>query len=88
MTKSALPSSVAGNSRPSDFAVLKLKPVAAGSAEMVTTGIVVGKFDPADWKFPPKPRWIRWKTYDRYEEKFDNYGGILNDSLFAKLGGL
>jgi hypothetical protein len=55
---------------------------------MVTTGIVVGKFDPADWKFPPKPRWIRWKTYDRYEEKFDNYGGILNDSLFAKLGGL
>jgi hypothetical protein len=48
----------------------------------------IGQFDPADWKFPPKPRWMRWKTYNRYEEKFDNYEQILDDSLFGKLGGL
>ena len=52
------------------------------------TVVVQRKFDPEDWKFPPKPRWMRWNTYRRYEEKFDNYEGILNDSLFAKLGGL
>jgi hypothetical protein len=48
----------------------------------------IGKFDPQGWKFPPKPKGMRWKTYNRYEEKFDNYEGILNDGLFAKLGGL
>jgi hypothetical protein len=51
----------------------------------------IGKFDPDDWKFPPKPRGMRWKTYNRYEEKFDNYEEILDsgiESLLAKLGGL
>jgi hypothetical protein len=48
----------------------------------------IGQFDPADWKFPPKPKWMRWKTYRGYEEKFDSYEEILDDSLFAKLGGL
>jgi hypothetical protein len=47
----------------------------------------IGEFDPADWKFPPKPKWMRWETYNRCEEKFDNYERILDDSLFAKLGG-
>ena len=46
----------------------------------------IGEFDPADWKFPPKPKWMRWETYRRYEEKFDNYEQILDDRLFAKLG--
>jgi hypothetical protein len=48
----------------------------------------IGKFDPEQWKFPPKPKGMRWKTYNEYEEKFDHYEGILNDRLFAKLGGL
>jgi hypothetical protein len=51
----------------------------------------IGKFDRHDWKFPPKPKWMRWKTYRRYEERFDNYEGILDsgiESLVAKLGGL
>jgi hypothetical protein len=46
----------------------------------------IGKFDPDDWELPPKPRWMRWETYRRYEEKFDNYEQILDDRLFAKLG--
>jgi hypothetical protein len=48
----------------------------------------IGKFDPDDWEFPPKPKGMRWKTYNRCEEKFDNYEQILDDSLFAKLGEL
>jgi hypothetical protein len=48
----------------------------------------IGKFEPADWKFPPKPKWMRWKTYCGYEEKFDSYEEILDGGLFAKLGGL
>ena len=46
----------------------------------------IGQFEPQDWKFPPKPKGMRWKTYNRYEEKFDHYEEVLNDSLFAKLG--
>jgi hypothetical protein len=46
----------------------------------------IGQFKPQDWKFPPKPKGMRWKTYNRYEEKFDHYEKDLNDSLFAKLG--
>jgi hypothetical protein len=23
----------------------------------------------ADWEFPPKPKWMRWKTYNRLDEK-------------------
>jgi hypothetical protein len=48
----------------------------------------IGQFDPTEWKFPPKPRRMRWKRYNRYEEKFDSYEDILDDSLIAKLGGL
>jgi hypothetical protein len=48
----------------------------------------IGKLDPDDWEFPPRPKWMRWETYNRLEQKFDHYEGILNDGLFAKLAGL
>jgi hypothetical protein len=48
---------------------------------------LIGDLNPDDWELPPKPRWMRWKTYNRYEEKFDNYEEILDESLL-KLGGL
>src|SRR5271165_4633613 len=38
----------------------------------------IGQFEPQDWKFPPKPKGMRWKTYNRCEEKFDHYEGVLN----------
>jgi len=40
------------------------------------------------WELPPKPKWMRWSTYDRYAEKFYRYEEILGegvDELFAKL---
>jgi hypothetical protein len=51
----------------------------------------IGQFDPDDWNFPPKPKWMRWRTYNRLEQKFDRYEDILDsgiESLVAKFGGL
>ena len=28
----------------------------------------IGQFDPDEWNFPPKPKWMRWKTYKRYQK--------------------
>jgi hypothetical protein len=38
----------------------------------------IGQFDPDDWNFPPKPKWMRWKNYQRYEARFDRYEEILD----------
>ena len=48
----------------------------------------IGGFDPEEWEFPPKPKWMRWKTYKRAEEQFYCYESILDEgtySLLAKL---
>jgi hypothetical protein len=49
---------------------------------------LIGDLNPEDWELPPKPKWMRWKTYNGYEEKFDSYDEILDRSLFAKIGKL
>jgi hypothetical protein len=41
----------------------------------------IGKFDPEKWDFPPKPKWMRWKTYQRYQERFDRHEAQLDASL-------
>src|SRR5262249_55399992 len=38
----------------------------------------IGGFSPDDWDFPPKPKWMRWRTYERYEERYDSYEEILD----------
>jgi len=51
----------------------------------------LGKFDPDEWDLPPKPKWMRWKTYNRYEREFDRYEEILDQGCLAaavKLAGL
>lgn len=30
-----------------------------------------GGYDPDDWDFPPKPKWMRLRTYERHERRFD-----------------
>ena len=42
-----------------------------------------------EWDLPPKPKWMRWRTYNRAVEKFDRYEAILDcgtAALLAKLG--
>jgi hypothetical protein len=44
---------------------------------------------PDEWDLPPKPKWMRWPTYNRYVQRYDNYESILDDgclALAAKLG--
>jgi hypothetical protein len=50
----------------------------------------MGVFDWDDWDFPPKPKWVRWRTYNRAEEKFNHYESVLDEGLVelvARLGG-
>ena len=49
---------------------------------------LIADLDPDEWEFPPKPKWMRWATYRRYEERFDRYEAILDHgctALVAKL---
>ena len=41
----------------------------------------LGEFDPDEWALPPKPKWMRWKTYNRYEQKFERYEAQLDAGL-------
>jgi hypothetical protein len=51
---------------------------------------LIADLDPDEWELPPKPKWIRWRTYNRLEEKFDHYEETLERGigpLLAKLLG-
>jgi hypothetical protein len=50
---------------------------------------LIGNLDPGERDLPPKPKWMRWATYNRYVEKYDRYEDILDygcAALAAKLG--
>ena len=52
---------------------------------------LIGNLDPDEWDLPPRPKWMRWKTYERHETKFDHYEEILDcgcAAAVAKLTGL
>jgi hypothetical protein len=60
-----------------------------GQAKIKSRRCLIGGLDPDDWDFPPKPKWMRWRTYRRAEEKFDRYESILDEgvvNLVARLG--
>lgn len=49
---------------------------------------LIADLDPDAWDLPPKPKWMRWKTYNRYVERYDAYEAILDEGgveLMAKL---
>jgi hypothetical protein len=51
---------------------------------------LIANLDPDEWEVPPKPKWMRWQTYNRYVERFDKYEAILEEGipqLLAKLLG-
>jgi hypothetical protein len=60
-----------------------------GQAKIRTRLCSIGGFDPEEWEFPPKPKWMRTKTYRRAEAKFDRYASVLDSGIFelaARLG--
>ena len=48
----------------------------------------IGSFDPDEWDFPPKPKWMRWRTYNRAEDQFDAYEEALDSGTLALLARL
>jgi hypothetical protein len=44
---------------------------------------LIADLDPDEWDLPPKPKWMRWCTYNRYEQKFDAYENVLDQGTFA-----
>ncbi len=45
---------------------------------------LIADLDPDEWALPPKPKWMRWRTYNKHVERFDAYEAIL-DSGVAEL---
>ena len=49
---------------------------------------LIADLDPDEWDLPPKPKWMHWRTYNRYVERYDAYEAILDSGiadLMAKL---
>jgi hypothetical protein len=44
---------------------------------------LIGDLDPDAWDLPPKPKWMRWATYSRYVERFDDYEQRLDNAFIV-----
>lgn len=42
---------------------------------------LIGDLDPDAWALPPKPKWMRWRTYQRVVDRFDHYEDELDSGL-------
>jgi hypothetical protein len=45
---------------------------------------LIGELDPEEWDLPPKPKWMRWKTYHRLVERFDRYEAALDAAALSR----
>jgi hypothetical protein len=51
---------------------------------------LIGDHDPDEWELPPKPKWMRWRTYNRFVRRFDGYENAIErkvGTLMARLLG-
>lgn len=44
---------------------------------------LIGDLDPDEWDLPPKPKWMRWATYDRYVKQHERYSDTLDYGCVA-----
>jgi hypothetical protein len=56
-----------------------------GQAKINSRLCRIGGFDPDEWEFPPKPKWMRWATYRQAEERFDAYEAMLDEDILEVL---
>ncbi|MBL0407278.1 hypothetical protein JKG68_25465 [Microvirga aerilata] len=42
---------------------------------------LLGDADPDDWDLPPKPKGMRWATYERWVVKYDDAEEMLDAQL-------
>jgi len=55
----------------------------AGKARINSQLCSIAGLDPEEWDFPPKPKWMRWRTYNRYEKQHERYEEVLNSGTLA-----
>jgi hypothetical protein len=46
---------------------------------------LIADLDPDEWDLPPKPKWMRWETYNRYVERLNTYDGFIDYTCLALL---
>jgi hypothetical protein len=56
-----------------------------GKARITSRLCSIGGFNLDEWDLPPKPKWMRWRTYNRAVAKFARYEAILDEGIFALL---
>ena len=49
---------------------------------------LIGDLDPQEWDLPPKPKWMKWHTYNRHVERYDAYEDILDEGTFELMAKL
>jgi hypothetical protein len=54
-----------------------------GAATIKSRLCSVGGFDPNEWDLPPKPKWMRWTTYNRMVERFNRYEAMVEEGLLG-----
>ena len=54
-----------------------------GKARINSRLCSIAGLDADDWDFPPKPKWMRWRTYNRYEKQHDRYEEVLDSGIRA-----
>jgi hypothetical protein len=45
---------------------------------------LIGELDPEAWDLPPKPKWMRWKTYHRLVDQFEKYEATLDAGALSR----
>jgi hypothetical protein len=46
---------------------------------------LIGDLDPQEWDLPPKPKWMRWKTYRSFVERFERYEAVLDAGALSRV---
>jgi hypothetical protein len=44
---------------------------------------LIADLDPDACDLPPKPKWMRWRTYQRYVDKDDHYEAIIDQQFWS-----
>ena len=47
---------------------------------------LIGDLDPREWELPPKPKWMRWPTYERLAERYRFQQGIIDGNIADFVG--
>jgi hypothetical protein len=46
---------------------------------------LIAGLDPEEWELPPKPKWMRWRAYNRLAKRIESYDDMTDDSTLPAL---